>query len=62
MGNQPSKKSENKKTKKSKPVKENEEIVKEQKGVVDTKVKYLDEYPLLSLFSTSEKKILKNYF
>ncbi|KAL6621342.1 TLD-domain-containing protein [Neocallimastix sp. 'constans'] len=62
MGNQPSKKSENKKTKKSKPVKENEEIVKEQKGVVDTKVKYLDEYPLLSLFSTSEKKILKNLF
>jgi len=38
MGNQPSKKSENKKTKKSKPVKENEEIVKEQKGVVDTKI------------------------
>jgi len=62
MGNQPSKKTENKKIKKNKLDKAKEEKVKEQNNAVDIKINYLESYPLLTLFSTSEKKSLKSLF
>eukprot|EP00833_Pecoramyces_ruminatium_P001070 jgi/Orpsp1_1/1175102/evm.model.c7180000052602.1 len=62
MGNQPSKKTESKKVKKNKLEKTKEENVKEQNEEVDSKINYLEIYPLLNLFSTSEKKSLKNLF
>jgi len=69
MGNQSSKKesTNDKKLKKNKQEKfEKSEKVKttneQEKKVIDNETKYLEIYPLLSLFSNVEKKIIKNVF
>jgi len=65
MGNQPSKKGDSikiKKDKKNKQEKGKTDKKNEQEQVVDAQAKYLEVYPLLALFSTSEKKILKSLF
>jgi len=63
MGNQPSKKSESKvkKDKKNKPEKVKDS--KEGENIeVNPENKYIERFPLLALFSSNEKVVLKNLF